>query len=353
MNLGKQKAFLTSFAYVAVILLLIFIGLKYMLPILMPFVIGLVVAAILRKMIDFITSKLKINRTVVSIVLLLTFYSILVIVLIFAGAQIFTFIKESVLKVPKLYQTTIEPALNGITIDVLNRFPEVEMYLEDIFNAMNDTIFSFLSNMSTTLFGMVTNFASQIPAILIKLIFTIVATFFFTIDYHRIVGFVLRQLSEDKKKMLVSIIDNVISTLGKFIRAYATLITITFIELSLGFLILKVPNPFLIAGLVAFIDILPILGTGAVLLPWSVIAFILGNTPIGIGMLVLYVIITIVRQALEPRVVGQQIGLHPIVTLLCIFIGAQTFGVVGLLLLPVTATLLKKLNDEGTIHLFK
>lgn len=353
MNLGKQKAFLTSFAYVAVILLLIFIGLKYMLPILMPFVIGLVVAAILRKMIDFITSKLKINRTIVSIVLLLTFYSILVVVLIFAGAKIFSFIKDSVLKVPRLYQTTIEPALNGITIDVLNRFPEVEMYLEDIFNAMNDTIFSFLTNMSTTLFGMVTNFASQIPAILIKLIFTIVATFFFTIDYHRIVGFVLRQLSEDKKKMLVSIIDNVVSTLGKFIRAYATLITITFVELSLGFLILKVPNPFLIAGLVAFIDILPILGTGAVLLPWSVIAFILGNTPIGIGMLVLYVIITIVRQALEPRVVGQQIGLHPIVTLLCIFIGAQTFGVVGLLLLPVTATLLKKLNDEGTIHLFK
>lgn len=353
MNLGKQKAFLITFAYGAVILLLVFIGLKYMLPILTPFVIGLVVAAILRKMIDFITRKLRINRTIVSIILLLLFYTILVLILLLVGASVFTYIKGSVLKLPKLYQNTIEPALTDITSNFLYNFPEVEVYLEDIFNSINETIFSFLTTMSTTVFGLVTNFASQIPAILIKLIFTIVATFFFTIDYHRIIGFILRQLSEEKKKILVGVVDNVISTLGKFIKAYTTLIIITFIELSLGFLILKVPNAFVIAGLVAFIDVLPILGTGAVLLPWSMIAFILGNNPLGFGMLILYIIITIVRQSLEPKIVGQQIGLHPIVTLLCIFVGAQTFGVVGLLGLPVTATLLKKLNDEGTIHLFK
>lgn len=353
MNLGKQKAFLIYFAYIAVILILVYISIKYLLPILMPFVIGLFVAAILRKMIDFITRKLKVNRTIVSIILLLLFYTILVLILILAGAKVFTYLKGSVLKLPRLYSETIEPALTEVTSNFLNRFPEFEVYIEDIFNSINESIFSFLTTISKTVFALVTNFAGQIPAILIRLIFTIVATFFFTIDYHRIIGFILRQLSEEKKKLAVGVVDNVISTIGKFVKAYTTLILITFVELSIGFWILKVPNPFLIGGLVAFIDILPILGTGAVLLPWSVIAFILGNNPFGIGMLILYIIITIVRQSLEPKVVGQQIGLHPIVTLLCIFIGAQTFGVVGLLLLPVTATLLKKLNDEGTIHLFK
>jgi sporulation integral membrane protein YtvI len=153
--------------------------------------------------------------------------------------------------------------------------------------------------------------------------------------------------------MIIKVKDNVIGTLGKFIKAYTTLIIITFLELSLGFFILKVPNPFLAAAVVAFVDILPILGTGAVLLPWTIICFIFGNNAMGIGILILYIIITIVRQTLEPRVVGQQIGLHPVVTLICIFVGAQLLGVVGIFLLPVTATILKKLNDEGTIHLFR
>lgn len=353
MNLGKQKAFLIHFAYITIILGLIFISVKYFLPVLMPFVIGLIVAAFLRKMIDFITEKLRINRTIVSIILLLIFYTVIVILIMLVGAKVFTFLKDTVLKLPRLYRETIEPALTDITDSFLINFPEFEVYLEDIFNSISESIFTFLTTISTTIFAIVTNFASLIPSILIKLIFTIVATFFFTIDFHRITGFTLKQFSEEKRKMIFRVVDNVIGTIGKFIKAYTTLILITFVELSIGLLILKVPNPFLIGAIIALIDLLPILGTGAVLLPWSVIAFILGNNTFGIGILILYVIITIVRQSLEPRIVGQQIGLHPIVTLLCIFIGAQTLGVVGLLLLPVTATILKKLNDEGTIHLFK
>jgi predicted PurR-regulated permease PerM len=98
---------------------------------------------------------------------------------------------------------------------------------------------------------------------------------------------------------------------------------------------------------------MPILGTGAVLLPWSVIAFIIGNTKIGMGMLILYVVITVVRQILEPKIVGQQIGLYPIVTLILMYVGAQLMGVLGLLILPIMATILIKLNKEGSIHLFK
>ena len=98
---------------------------------------------------------------------------------------------------------------------------------------------------------------------------------------------------------------------------------------------------------------MPILGTGAVLIPWSIINLILGNTKLGIGMLILYIVITAVRQTIEPKIVGQQIGLHPIITLVLMYVGAQLIGVLGLLLLPVIATIIKTLNDEGTIHLFK
>lgn len=353
MNLNKQKAFLIHFAYFAVILGLAYISIKYFLPLLMPFVIGLVVAALLRPLIDLISNKLHLKRSVISIVILLVFYSFIAFLATLVSTRVFLFLQNLFYHLPKLYKDSIEPALNQGTDELLNRFPDIEYYLEDIFNSINDSIFSFLTKASSTVVGAITGFAGQVPSILIKFIFTIVSSFFFTIDYHRIAGFVMKQFSVEKRNMIIKVKDNVIGTLGKFIKAYTTLIIITFLELSLGFFILKVPNPFLVAALVAFVDLLPILGTGAVLLPWVIISFIFNNNTMGVGILILYIIITVVRQTLEPRVVGQQIGLHPVVTLICIFVGAQLLGVVGIFLLPVTATILKKLNDEGTIHLFR
>ena len=109
----------------------------------------------------------------------------------------------------------------------------------------------------------------------------------------------------------------------------------------------------LIALLTAIVDILPVLGTGTVRIPWAAAMLILGNFPLGIGLLILYAIITVVRQMLEPRVVGKQIGLYPLVTLVCMFVGTYLFGFVGLFGLPIIATVLVQLNQSGDIHLFK
>ncbi len=356
MKFEKQKAFIVRFAYIALILGIAYVSIKYLLPLLMPFVIGLIVAALLRRIIDAIAQKAHIKRAFVSIFILLIFYSVIALLTIYISANVFYFLKDIFNRLPAIYTevaNSIEPALEDETRNILLQFPEIEVYLEDIFNSISNSIFSVITTASTTVVGTITGFAGRVPSILINFLFTIVSSFFFTIDYHRIAGFVMRQFPKDRREMILKLKDNVIGTLGKFIKAYATLIIITFAELSVGFLILRIPNPFLIAGIVAFVDILPILGTGAVLLPWTIIAFIFGNNPMAIGILILYIIVTIVRQTLEPKVVGQQIGLHPVVTLLCIFAGAQLLGVVGLLLFPITATILKKMNDEGTIHLFK
>lgn len=353
MNLEKQKAFLIHFAYIALIIGLALVGIKYFLPLLMPFVIGLIVASILRHTIDVIAKKTHIKRSFVAILILLIFYSIIALLVTLLGVKVFSFVQEIISKLPNFYRKAIEPAFITATDSLLLRYPDIEMYIEGIFNSISDSIFSFLSNASTTVLGVITGFAGQIPSVLIKFMFTIVSSFFFTIDFHRITDFVLKQFSSEKRKTVISIKDNVIGTLGKFIKAYITLISITFVELSIGFLFLHVPNPFLIAAVIAVVDLLPILGTGAVLLPWIIISFIFGKNSFAIGMLILYIVITVVRQTLEPKVVGQQIGLHPVVTLLCMFVGAQLLGLIGLLFFPITATILKKMNDEGSIHLFK
>jgi sporulation integral membrane protein YtvI len=352
MNIEKQKAFVLHVVYIAIILGLGYIVIKYILPLLMPFVIGLVIAVLFRKMIDFIEKKTRIKRSIVSIIILIIFYGILVMLISMIGVRVFTFLKDLFGQLPDLYRYTIEPALEDITYNFMEQFPDIKPYVEDFILNISDTMFSFVKNASTSVITTITGLAGIVPTLFIKLIFTIVSSFFFTIDYHKISDFLMRQFKGERKTLVLKLKDNGIGTIAKFIRAYTAIISITFLELSIGFWILGIPNPFLFGAMIAVVDVLPILGTGAVLIPWAIIALILGNTKIGIGMFVLYIIITAVRQTIEPKIVGQQIGLHPIITLILMYVGVQLMGVLGLLLLPVIATIIKTLNDEGTIHLF-
>lgn len=339
--------------YIVFILGLVYIAIKYVLPLLMPFVIGLIIAVLFRKIIDYFEKKTRIKRSFVSIIILIIFYGILVLIISIIGAKVFTFLKDLFSQLPDLYRYTIEPALDKAANNIIDQFPDIRPYVEEFILNISDTLFSFVKNASATVIGTITGLAGKVPSILIKLIFTIVSSFFFTIDYYKISEFLMRQFNGERREMVLKLKDKGLGTIAKFIRAYTAIISITFAELSIGFWILGIPNPFLFGSMIAFIDILPILGTGAILLPWAIIALILGNTKIGIGMFILYIIITSVRQAVEPKIVGQQIGLHPIMTLVLMYVGVQLMGVLGLLLLPVIATIIKTLNDEGTINLFK
>jgi len=195
--------------------------------------------------------------------------------------------------------------------------------------------------------------AGSVPSFLVKFIITIVASFFFVSDYYAITSFLARQLPQKARDMLFKVKEKGVDVIFKFGRAYAILLSITFVELLIGFSLLRVDYALLIALLTAIVDILPVLGTGTVLIPWAAAMLILGNFPLGIGLLILYAIITVVRQMLEPRVVGKQIGLYPLVTLVCMFVGTYLFGFVGLFGLPIIATVLVQLNQSGDIHLFK
>lgn len=353
MNLEKQKAFIIHVAYFALIFGLVYVGIKYLLPLLMPFVIGIIIAVIFRRLIDLLEAKTHIKRVFISIFILLVFYGLLGYLAFLLGFRIVNFVGNLVSGFPSLYRDTIVPALQSMVDNIIDNFPSSKDYLDNFMKNIDESIFNYLTEASSTIAPKITGLASAVPSLIIKFIFTIVSSFFFTIDYYKVSNFIILQFTGERREMLLRLKDNGLGTLGKFIRAYLAIITITFTELSIGFLIIGIPNAILFGLLVAIVDIMPILGTGAVLLPWSIIAFALGNLRVGIGMLILYIVITAVRQTIEPRILGKQIGLHPIVTLILMFVGAQLMGVLGLLLLPIIATLLVKLNEEGTIHIFK
>ena len=353
MNSDKQKSFIIHCIYIFLILVLVYVGIKYLLPLFMPFAIGMIIAMVFRNIIDFIEKKTRIKRVFISILILIIFYGLLGLIFSLIGVKIVNFISNLFYNLPELYKNTILPALQKVTGGLSERFPSIQDYLDNFIENINDSIFTYITEASTTVVGMVTGLASQLPSLLIKFIFTIVSSFFFTIDYHKITRFFVRQFRTERRDMIIKLKNDVIGSLTRFLRAYTVIISITFIELSIGFWILGIPSPFLFGLLIAIIDVMPILGTGAVLLPWSIMAFVMGNTKLGLGMLILYIIITAIRQTIEPKIVGQQIGLHPIVTLILMYAGVQLMGVLGLLILPIIATIIVKLNEEGSIHLIK
>ena len=201
--------------------------------------------------------------------------------------------------------------------------------------------------------GTISGVASSLPGLFIKLLLMIISTFFIAADYELLTGFFLKQLDGKSKQIFLQVKKYVVGTLFVCIRSYALIMTITFIELSVGLSIIGVKNSILIAFLISVFDILPVLGTGGIMIPWTIIAALTGDYSLSIGLLIVYLIITVIRNIIEPKIVGSQIGLHPVVTLASMFVGVQLLGVVGLFGFPISLSLLRHLNDNGTIHLFK
>lgn len=195
--------------------------------------------------------------------------------------------------------------------------------------------------------------AATVPGAFFSVLITIIVTFFITLDYPVITGFLVRQLPEKARAMTTEINDYVGGTLLKCILSYGLIMAITFAELSLGLSLLGIPNAILIALAIAIFDILPVLGTGGIMIPWAVLAAVLGDYGLALGLAALYLVITVVRNIIEPKIVGHQVGLHPVVTLASMLTGLQLFGIVGLFGFPIALSLIKNLNDRGVIHVFK
>ena len=132
----------------------------------------------------------------------------------------------------------------------------------------------------------------------------------------------------------------------KLIKGYGILMLMTFLELLAGFLILRVKYALLLSLLIAVIDILPVLGTGTVLIPWGIAGLILKNTALGIGILVLYAVITVIRNFAEPKIIGKQIGINPLFTLLSMFIGIKLLGFAGVIIFPTALIVTVKYYSE-------
>ena len=357
MNIEKKKNFIINTLYYSIIIVAIFIILKYGLVWFMPFVIGFGVAFILKPLINLISNKLHIKRKSVAALVVFLFYSTVGVLIFLLVTKIFVSLKDLFLKLPSIYALNIEPALYqlfGNFEDLMARIdPTLIQGVQDITQSISQSLGEIITKLSSTVIGIISSTVSSVPVVFVVIGFSIISTFFIAMDYGDITGFIVRQFPEKAKNVVFDVKNYTIGTLFNLFKAYGIIMSITFIELWVGLSILGVTGALNVALTIAVLDIVPVLGTGGVLIPWIIIQFASGNVVFAVGLLIVYIIITVVRNILEPKIVGDQIGVHPIIMLMCIFIGVRIFGFAGLVILPIMVITLKNLNKSGKINLFK
>ena len=197
-----------------------------------------------------------------------------------------------------------------------------------------------LSLLLSALPTVVASLADVLPRFFFTFGVSVIAAVYFCLDLDRIHAALSRRMPSGLARVLRFFKDSAVRAAFSVLRAQGTLMMIAFSLLLIGFLLLNVKYPLLLSGVFAFLDFLPVLGVGLFLLPWGVFSLLTGKHALGIGLLVLYLVIAAVRQFLEPRLLGRGYGVHPLLTLLSLYAGARLFGFVGLLLVPAFTLLL-------------
>lgn len=362
LNLNAEKAkrrgyFLINTAYFAFWIVVTFLCVRYLFTWMVPFLLGFLVAALLQKPLKWLEKKTRISKKffsvlmVILVILLLAglisviFWQLIAWVVSFFSEDNISVIKDSLTAWINDLQAELGRLSTSLAPDLLNSASET-------FNNLATKAISLLSDGLSSLAGFAVSLTTKLPSLLISFIMWILSSIFLSVDFDVVTGFLKRQIPSQHKPLAKAVRDFCYTALFGLGRAYALLMFITFVELSIGLSILRIPYAIPLAALIAVIDILPVLGVGTVLIPWAVISLILGNFRLFIGLGILYVVITILRNILEPKVVSGQIGLHPIVTLFFMLLGLRAMGVLGMFLFPITVIILKKLHDEGYIHLW-
>jgi sporulation integral membrane protein YtvI len=252
-----------------------------------------------------------------------------------------------------LYTQTIEPGLRELYAsaeELVSRFdPTLEAVVNKAMPEVISSLGSTVTRFSVSAVTWLTGLAASIPSALLSAAICIISTIFMATTFESIIRFFKENLPEKVTETAGYVVNSFRNVIMKYGVSYLIIMLMTFGEIAVGLLIIGKPRAILFAALIAVFDIFPIVGAGLILLPWTVITFIQGKVLQGIGMAILYVVVIVVRQIMEPRIVGKQVGLPPLVTLVCMFVGTSLFGGLGLFGLPVLAAILTNLNEDPDV----
>ena len=351
MDLSSKKSFIINIIYTVTVIGLIYFIYKFAIIYLLPFIIGLVLAYVLHKPSVKIAEKTKLKSGTVAgfmvVISYLLLLSVIFLILFFVYTKGIGFIgnyQNAVAYIQNLFDI-IEKKYSAF-VDKLPE-PAKQMLLSTL-SGMSEKAVSYMTG---AISGFFTSFAKKLPAVTFSIIVTIIASCYMAHDYNAVKEFLISVIPDSKRKLFYGIKKHLINNTFMILKGYSILLCITFVELLVGFLVIGQKNAIVLAFIIAFVDIFPVLGTGTVLVPWAIVSILNGNTSFGIKLIVLYEVITLLRNYLEPKVVSGKIGIPPLVTLLIMFCGLKIFGFLGMITTVISLVIIVNLYKDGVIEL--
>ena len=353
----QRQRFILNSLFGLTILLWVCAFVKYFLPATLPFWIGLAVAYLLKPVTLWLCRLLKFRRKNAAFSVMLLFYllagSLLWWGLLLLSPQLGDLLEH----LPGFYSDSVQPLLHQCALKVngmLDDFsPRTAKLLVEKSAEFSSSLSSELAGLSAKVLSSATDMAKKIPFWLTTVAFSVLCSVFISMDYSAVMAFILRQFPEKLRPLLFRCKKFLSDSLFHLLRAYLILLVITFAQLLAGFYLLRIEQPLLWATVLALLDFLPFIGTGLVLIPWGLYHLLGGKTALGAGLLILYAILTVVHNLLEPKLVSSSIGLHPLATLVAMYAGLRFLGFGGLVAAPLLLLLLCYLQKEGCFRFYK
>ncbi len=352
-DLERYSKSILKIAVVLILMLTLYFAITYFLPMtfsvtrflfkgLLPFVLAIVVAILIDPLVDLLEMKFKFSRGLAVVLVLALLFVILMLVIIFVISRLVIELSDLYQQVP-IYTNTWYNYILGAIENIRNYLSsnplpqEAQNALRNSMNTVIDTTGSIIAVTINFLFG----FLTGLPGFITILIVAALATFFISKDKVYLTQLFYQSIPKKFIKPASTLINHISAALVGFFRAETILISITASLTIIGLYLIGVDYALTIGIVVGILDLLPILGPGTLFIPWAIMAFVSGRISLGLALLIIYGIITTVRQLIEPKILSQSIGLNPLATLLALYLGLKFIGVWGIIIGPFLFIVLK------------
>lgn len=343
------KSGLNRFLLPAIIALAVWAGLRYLLPLLLPFLLGALLALAAEPGVRLLRSKAKLPQGAAALFSVTATLVLLSCILLLLGSVAVRQLGRLSASLPKVAQTAMDglDSLEGFLLSLARRSPAA------VRNTLTGSVTSLfhsgdtLNRMAGQLPDLITSLVSKVSSSALSVGTGILSAFMICIRLPKIRQWCKESPLLQPLRSFLPSVKRLKTALGGWLKAQLKLSAISFLIVCLGLILLRIPYAPVWALVTALVDAVPVLGTGTVLLPWALVCLIQKQSLRAIGLLLTYGAAMLSRSVLEPRLVGKQLGLDPLVTLLCLYVGFQLWGIVGMLLSPLAAMTVKELSKTA------
>ena len=329
--------------------LFIYVGIKAIFYF-MPFVIGWILSVIAGPLVTFLEKKLKIMKrlgSAITIILVLALFIGLIYLII---SQIWEEISVLIRNFPSMYHD-LERGLSQIGTQgnaLFERFPEqIQNSWATLMNNLDDTASSLIGRIGEPTIEVAGNVAKRIPSVLIGTIVAFVSAYFFIADKENLGEWVKKVVPKSITSRLLLVGENLKYAMGGYFKAQFKIMGVVFAILLVGFTLMQIRFSILLAIAIAFLDFLPFFGTGTALIPWAIYKFLVGDYKMVAALVILYGVTQLVRQLIQPKLVGDSMGLNPLYTLFLLYLGYRVGSVLGMIFAVPIGLILLNLYQAG------